>query len=270
MTGYGILDHRDIRLNKDVNAHLLRTRIWYGTVQTGRLDKDVNALARHLRLTAEAVNTSPSGLIEGLHRRRGAAASALASRTGHRAVALDITPCWRVVVGHGEDSVQDNSLTLHQVYGLPLWPASGLKGMAAAQARAEGEADEDLRRVFGSPRPDAPEKEARQGAVVVFDALPTTAPNVVVDVLTPHVKPYYDEVNSDKPVTTPPAEYHNPVPIGFLAVEKTTFRTVLVGPTADVDTAARLIGKAVDELGVGGKTSAGYSYCTFATRELNR
>lgn len=267
MTGYGILNHPGIRLDDQVNAHLLRTRIWYGTAQRGRLDKDVTAVTKHLRLTAKAAMAVRPGLIEGLHARRRAAAVALAARAELRVVELDITPLWRVVVGHGEDSVQDNSLTLHQIYGIPLWPAGGLKGAAAAQGRADT-GDATLRRVFGSPRPNAPEHEACQGSVVVFDALPVLRPTVVVDVLTPHVKPYYDQVNSDKPVTTPPAEYHNPVPVFFLAVEKTAFRTVLVGPPDDVDIVAELIRDAADDLGVGAKTSAGYGYCTVTTRKV--
>ncbi len=269
MTGYGILNHPGIRLNEHVNAHLLRTRIWHGTTHHGRLDKDVTAVANHLRLTAKAAMTVPVGLIEALHDRRRAAAVTLADRAGHRVVELDITPLWRVAVGHGEDSVQDNSLTLHQSYGIPVWPGSGLKGAAVAQGRARTDTDDSvLRELFGSPRPDAPEHPARQGSVVIFDALPVRAPRVVVDVLTPHVKPYYDQVNSDNPVTTPPADYHNPVPVFFLAVERTPFRTVLIGPSADVDTVAGLIREAADDLGLGAKTSAGYGYCTVTTREV--
>jgi CRISPR-associated protein Cmr6 len=85
---------------------------------------------------------------------------------------------------------------------------------------------------------------------------------VVIDVLTPHVKPYYDDANSARPITHPPAEYHNPVPVRFLAVEQTPFHAILTGPRIDVDAVFELLRVAADEWGLGGKTAAGYGYCT--------
>jgi CRISPR type III-B/RAMP module RAMP protein Cmr6 len=175
---------------------------------------------------------------------------------------------WRLVVGHGEDSVHETSLTLSPTYGVPVLPGTALKGLAAAAARDEaGDAgwSEREKTVFGSPRPGQ-NSEAHQGSVLLWDALPVSPPALVLDVLTPHVKDYYDEGNSGgktkEAPSTPPAEYHNPVPIRFLAVEKTCFRAWILGPRDDVARSIELLAAGLDEFGIGGKTAAGYGYCS--------
>jgi CRISPR type III-B/RAMP module RAMP protein Cmr6 len=86
-------------------------------------------------------------------------------------------------------------------------------------------------------------------------------------VLTPHVQPYYRDTSRDAATgnAAPPAEWHNPVPVGFLTVCGGSFAVDLAGPVAgDVRDAARWFRCAVDELGVGAKTAAGYGYLTVA------
>lgn len=115
--------------------------------------------------------------------------------------------------------------------------------------------------IFGAPRPTQP-TEAERGSVRIWDALPTTSPQLALDVLTPHVKDYYDAGNAGCVPTVPPAEYHNPVPVRFLAVEDTQFCGYLIGPATDLTRCYELIEQGLGELGVGGKTAAGYGYCT--------
>ncbi|GDY29088.1 type III-B CRISPR module RAMP protein Cmr6 [Gandjariella thermophila] len=256
----------------DINAHLLLRGVWLGVRDGSTLARDPDLRAKHLRAVAAAANAVPATAIAAVHRRRLAAARGLLRRRGrgYAARALLIRPQWRVVVGHGEDSVQDTSLTLSPSYGVPMWPASGLKGLAAAHARSVLDADR-VRRLFGAPRPGEPDVDGR-GAVTILDALPDAdpRPRVVVDVLTPHVKPYYDEANDDhRTLVTPPAEYHNPVPVQFLAVEGGAFRTLLLGPPSDVDDVVELLRDAADQLGIGGKTSAGYGYCHVKAEEID-
>jgi len=100
-----------------------------------------------------------------------------------------------------------------------LIPGSALKGACTTQAHRVSWPAADVLRVFGGPRPGDDSDQACRGGVRFWDALPQRQPRLVVDVLTPHVKPYYDQANSNKQVTIPPAEYHNPVPVRFLAVE---------------------------------------------------
>ncbi len=105
----------------------------------------------------------------------------------------------------------------------------------------------------------------RRGALIFFDALPTRAPKVVVDILTPHYSPYYKDA-------LPPADIYNPVPVNFLAVEGGEFEVLLAldagrGPVAEAkdgeerDGFARAVSAlkiALTEDGIGGKTTVGY------------
>lgn len=249
----------------EANAGLLLNRVWLGG-DSADSEAQVALRTGHLDAVARACRAVPAAMLDALHRRRRLAAEGIAGRrrSGWRCQAVLLTPMWRVAVGHGEDSVHESSLTISSTYGVPVLPGSALKGLAAAVARRRGTAG--LGRLFGTPRPAEPAAEARQGSVLVFDAFPVAAPNVVVDVLTPHVKPYYDHAESGSGPTAQPAEYHNPVPVRFLAVHGTAFRALLVGPAEDVGQLADLLAEGVNEHGLGGKTSAGYGYCT-ATKE---
>ena len=93
-----------------------------------------------------------------------------------------------------------------------------------------------------------------------LDAIPDGRPvPVVVDVMTPHVKPYYDRLAAGS-AFVPPAEYHSPVPLTFLTV-RGGFAVDLYGASAkDVELAAQWLTEAGEELGAGAKTAAGYGY----------
>lgn len=102
-----------------------------------------------------------------------------------------------------------------------------------------------------------------QGKVMFFDAFPTTAPRVVPEVMNPHYGPYYTGDGK-----TPPADYHNPVPIFFLAVDKKTKFQFIIG-SKDKDWKNWIIeGKTIDSWltsalqnhGIGAKTAVGYGY----------
>lgn len=244
---------------RQINAHLLLTRLWVGSD-----DKDTATTLNnaHLAKVAQACGALDPDLLNALHQRRRRAVEGIARRHGPdwQCRVLRLEPMWRVVVGHGEDSVHETSLTLSPTYGVPVFPGSALKGLAAAYARERDLPDQEMVRLFGSPRPGTTTTDARQGSVVVLDAFPEEPPTVVVDVLTPHVAPYYKDGNDKDSPTEYPAEYHHPVPVRFLAVEKTPFTALLVGPGEDVAQFADLLGNAVTELGLGGKTSAGYGY----------
>jgi hypothetical protein len=76
-----------------------------------------------------------------------------------------------------------------------------------------------------------------------------------VDVLTPHYGPYYNqETGNDLP-----ADWHNPTPVSFLAVRVgTTFRFHSKASAEDLAELGKLLGPALDWLGIGAKKSAGY------------
>lgn len=199
-------------------------------------------------------------LVSAVTRRRDAAVAALAIR-GRHCLRLLAEPEWRLAVGLGNNAnAHEIGLALHGTYGWPVIPGSALKGLAAAWASQSGADDADVRRVFGSPRPGASDLAPGRGSVRFLDAIPSREPiAVVADVLTPHVKPYYDSMATGA-VPVPPAEYHNPVPLMFLTV-RGSYAVDLYGDHAgDVALAARWLTEAGDELGAGAKTAAGYGY----------
>jgi len=80
--------------------------------------------------------------------------------------------------------------------------------------------------------------------------------DVAVDVLTPHQQPYYGG-------RLPPGEHHNPVPFEFLVVCGGSFAVDLLGRSRDdLRRVAEWCEGAVDEIGLGAKTNAGYGYLT--------
>lgn len=104
---------------------------------------------------------------------------------------------------------------------------------------------------------------AHQGQIVFFDAFPLNKPSIEVDVMNPHYGPYY----SDKTAKTPPADYHNPIPVHFLTVANTRFRFI-VGAFSNESLNIMIGGKTIFEWlttaltshGIGAKTAVGYGY----------
>jgi len=220
-------------------------------------------------------------------RRRDQALQALESH-GWTVQRLRVTPAWRLAVGLGNRAnPYEIGLALHGTYGWPVIPGSTLKGLTHAFAAQSGAHPDQVGAVFGLPRPADPaqppptgndpgkagqdglELNARRGTVWFLDALPAGAPvRVARDVLTPHVQPYYRDTQSELPARrpSPPAEYHNPVPVAFLVVDGGSFAVDLAGPDADhVTAAAAWCSAALSDLGAGAKTSAGYGYLQVTT-----
>ncbi|GAB2520924.1 type III-B CRISPR module RAMP protein Cmr6 [Nocardiopsis aegyptia] len=199
---------------------------------------------------------------------------------------------WRLVTGLGlQYGVLDSGLALHGTYGWPVIPASTLKGLAAAGARLTEADQEQVRRILGDPRPeDSPATSPPQGrgGAVFLDALPEArGVSVHSDTLTPHQQPYYtdtfpsaeSEHNSGQGRTgpseqvdrngtegkggpRPPAEHHSPVPVPFLSVSGCLHVDLLGDDHDDLRTVADWLGKAGDEVGGGGRTSASHGYFT--------
>lgn len=204
--------------------------------------------------------------------------------------ALVLNTHWRMVQGLGIESVYETSMTLHHVYGIPYIPASSLKGVVRswiitnAYESKEEVAITDPRfcdwfgcpgeLVLEEPLADAKDgkrkkrkysshyKEARKGELVFFDVYPLKSPGLRVDVMNPHYGPYY----SDKTGNTPPADYHNPIPVFFLTVEATPFRFILgadqetLGQTLKNKTIIDWLKDALQKHGIGAKTAVGYGY----------
>lgn len=193
-------------------------------------------------------------------------------RRGH-VLRLTLATEWRLATGLGlQYGVLDSGLSLHGTYGWPSIPATTLKGLAAAGARASDADGDQVRRLLGDPRPSEPparEGPRGRGGVVFLDALPDSRAGVKVhsDVITPHQRPYYTDTMAGTDLGPgqdphPPGEHHAPVPVPFLSISGKLCVDLLGTDPDDLDTVAAWLRHAGDHAGGGGRTTAGYGYFT--------
>lgn len=230
---------------------------------------------------------------------------------------------WRLVIGLGQASVFDTSITLHHTYGIPYIPSSAIKGLLRSwliteyfalndneksqliNAEYNALGNSDFCRIFGCSADrqavkieDNKPKEKRKGEykfenpvatalgkehigdIVFFDAFPTKAPTVSVDIVNPHYQPYY----SDESNTVPPADWHSPVPIFFLTIKDTSFQFLFgvrkgakefgniqfLHPDEQdksyqgnvIEVLSKILKNALQNHGIGAKTAVGYGRMT--------
>src|SRR5207249_3153998 len=108
----------------------------------------------------------------------------------------------------------------HHTLGVSYLPGSSVKGLMRAwvdpkidengQIKGWGDKEtwEKIKRLFGDTEYDG------AGALTIFDALPTQAPEIDLDIMNPHYGEYYADPR------TPPADYLSPTPIFFLTVKE--------------------------------------------------
>lgn len=125
--------------------------------------------------------------------------------------------------------------------------------------------DSELETNYVAPFSRAFGSQEAQGEIVFFDAFPT---DLVVDgqgileldVMTPHYRPYYTQKE-------PPGDWYSPVPVPFLVVRRRVRFRVLLGQrpvqgSGEPDELLKQVGdwakRALQELGLGAKTRAGY------------
>jgi len=175
-------------------------------------------------------------------------------RQGFTVRSFDAKPIWRFVIGLGAAHALETGITLHRIFGLPIIPASSLKGVARAYAllvESKSEHDPDLVAVFGTTK--------CAGSVIFLDAIPLETPRFTIDIMNPHYSKYY-RMKGKKP----PVDYELPKPVFFLTVEKTLYRFALATRVVNADEllacAERWLKGALSKLGIGAKTSADYGY----------
>lgn len=169
---------------------------------------------------------------------------------------------WRLIVGLGNPSVYETSITLHHIYGIPYIPASAVKGVVrhfTLEEKFKSDENKALKNkefcdVFGCDNRSI-YKEARQGNIIFFDAFPTEPPLVEPDVMNVHYPNYYGGNEA-------PTDYQNPNPIFFLTVKETKFHfTVGIKKKVEdqiLETAFNWLKQALSEHGIGAKTAVGY------------
>jgi CRISPR-associated protein Cmr6 len=181
----------------------------------------------------------------------------------------------RLIVGLGRASPLETGISLHHTYGVPIIPGSGLKGLAAHYCdQVWGAMDEKFRRGFRTKRDGTdvffpgPHETLfgttdEAGHVTFHDAwiepacLESETEGLVPDIMTPHHEDYYGGKRRL------PTDFDDPVPIPFLSVRGTFHFALSVDDPSELgsrwlDAAWIILTEALQEWGVGGKTSSGY------------
>ncbi len=215
---------------------------------------------RTLHLLREFVNrralapdySSLTDLIEALNKRW-----RKLSRELH-AVTFTARPEWRVLIGKGGHKILEADIVLHPIYGIPMIPASALKGVTRVYAETVDNAPESVtRRLFGDANEETGEIE--QGDLIFLDAVPVALPVIERDVLNPHWGAYYRGAEN-----APSADLLSPKPVFLMSVGKTS-RFAFGVASASRDAAAVEQGvdwlqRSLAEVGVGAKSASGYGY----------
>ena len=181
------------------------------------------------------------------------------------------------VTGMGLSHPVENGFTFHPTLGMPYLPASGVKGLLRGWVEQwmahESDKNGIIGRWFGAAKGNEDAMPEGAGNLIFFDALPTAPVDLACDIMTPHMSKWYEkggDITSQDYATTAPADWHNPVPVPFLVVKKNTHFRFLLAPrltgNAERDAQAKLdvvqamkeLKEALEWLGAGAKTAAGY------------
>lgn len=184
----------------------------------------------------------------------------------------------RMIVGLGAESVLETSIALHRTYGVPFISGSALKGLAASYAnKCLGD---DWRKggkahgfVFGS--------QDSAGFITFHDALliPETEKNLHADIMTVHHGDYYGDKKDKQGNLLPPADWDSPVPIPFLSATGNYLVAISIvkGETQEeteileswIEFVWQILVNALQEEGIGAKTSSGYGRGTLSELPLS-
>ncbi len=193
--------------------------------------------------------------------------SAAAARVKSLAEALGGATCDYVtdgplLTGMGLPHPVENGFLWHHTLGVPYLPGSSIKGMIRAWLRdwcqEDGDLEEEIDHLFGNKTGHADGPAA--GAIIVFDALPTTSVNLYCETITPHTG---DWRITKTPAKSPPADWVSPVPIPFLAIEPgAVFQFALAARDGagndDLENVFNYLEQALEWIGAGAKTAVGF------------
>jgi CRISPR/Cas system CMR subunit Cmr6 (Cas7 group RAMP superfamily) len=168
-------------------------------------------------------------------------------------------PHGRLLVGSGGGATTETSIAFHRIWGVPIIPASALKGLTRSFLANELPPD-TIDSMLGSTD--------RRGMVTFYDAVPDGGRfSLALDGQTPHHGGYYG-TDDDGARTVPPTDADSPVPFSYLTVVETAFCVHLGAIDNGENACAALeatwgaLTRALEEVGVGAKTSAGYGRFT--------
>lgn len=168
-----------------------------------------------------------------------------------------------LAIGLGNETPLEVGLTVHHTYGMPVIPGSALKGLCrrgASHLKREGKITaEQFNFLFGTTKENGGNDSA--GFITFFDAWydPESVGGQPFhrDVITVHHKDYYSSKGQSAPT-----DFDDPNPVPFLVVKKgAKFYFAVQAPTDEWgEFTVNLMKWCLVNLGVGGKTNAGYGY----------
>jgi CRISPR-associated protein Cmr6 len=196
--------------------------------------------------------------------------STLVEACGGRSITLSAD--WHFATGLGNPHPVENGFLFHPTLAAPYLPGSSVKGLVRSwleqQLGEQAEARALFHRLFGSEdkNPSQCVKDTQAGDVIFFDALPVMPATLVLDVMTPHMGGWYEKGGTPdaSQAANQPADWHDPIPVPFLAAKELVLR-FSVAPRKACDDAEDLIALVLKALrsalyhaGAGAKTAAGY------------
>lgn len=183
---------------------------------------------------------------------------------------------WHFATGLGNAHPVENGFLWHPTLGTPYLSGASVKGVVRAWVENWSGLEDDVQRqlclsLFGSDNkfPKEQQSDNQAGEFIFFDAFPLEPVLLTADVMTPHMKDWYakgDTIDLNKPISADiiPADWHNPVPIPFLAVEKASFLFSIAPRTVNAKhylaNVMEILELALGYMGAGAKTATGYGF----------
>ena len=187
---------------------------------------------------------------------------------------------WHFVTGMGNSHPVENGFSWHSTLGVPYIAGCAVKGLVRAWVELNEDKLEDvdkrarLKRWFGTETKEEVAEQA--GVFIFFDAIPEQRPSLMADIMTPHMGDWYADGAKGNPnnAKAVPADWHEPIPVAFLAVKQAQFIFSIAPRKAQTDESEKerqdaqlkavfeALEQALEWLGAGAKTGAGYGYMT--------
>jgi CRISPR-associated protein Cmr6 len=177
----------------------------------------------------------------------------------HQMVEVATRPFTRVIVGLGNKGILEAGLRLHHTYGVPLLPGSALKGLTSHYCH-EVWGRRDARYQRSGPFHALLFGTTEDGGAIRFEDgwMDPEGSAILPDVVTPHHQTWQTDP------TRAPTDFDSPVPVPFLSVAgRFCIAVCWQGPkderaAAWTKRALAILVEALQDWGVGGKTSSGY------------
>lgn len=169
----------------------------------------------------------------------------------------------RMYLGMGEASPLEAGITLHHTYGVPFIPGSAIKGVLHhyiddLNLDLEKDKKNEIKKIiFGEDAStDNKQDSGAAGCLIYNDAWWVPEGKALApEMITVHAEKYYS--NKGKDFIHPDFESPNPNP--QIAIQG-SFMFSIEGNKQWAEYAMRLLEKALEDMGIGGKTASGYGY----------